>query len=702
MYIQKYILIYLVLFSFFATMLTAKEFTNTSYYVAYNKADKTEFALVMPSVNKIYTHKAGHILAKDLHRVDEQFTSFPTYNNGKLCFSSLVNDATEEYGTSIMKDNCYQIDFFYTQKEIIPKEGVAFILTYIPTNTVYEGLAGDAKSFKIVRQGEVVYNKNSITNEKYDLFHFNINNGYITLQETQKDDEFNVANYKGLSFYYRKLSYTNYKLTQMNDEEFNLLNDSQKLLVAHKLLSTFFFGYPLKKLEEKINSDTFISTLRDNLENDVTDKGWLEDYIIDDSFFRQYNKWYSPQAITILTRFYAMKHLDKYFIHNWIAYILTQTIMFSPAYELESTHTSNIANTYNRIVTMLNVDSGMRYMTYVHMMSEDNWRRFRSPEDNGREMLEIYTLDGNDSHVPIAARALKNWKLNTDSDTLEVSLNENRLPLELFGETIYNGDDFYRELVKSEQFTYGVSSRLVDFFFPKKSEDEKKVIITSIVNSKPESWKDILYQIVFSKTYLLHNVRAESAEEIFYSLTKIMDFKHRSSTFYDFKRSLENMHQATMKYKLGKLQRVPLDTLSFAYYNQYIRDSIILRRSDPKKNDDYDAWNRQGWSDSFIANNNFKLNSRDDEESLKIYINYLFKSLIAREANSNEITLFTNHMIEDKDGKRLFIDAFNIFKTDKDSAKQIAKQEERKRNITRIILDYISRLDMTYSQQEVK
>jgi len=655
----------------------------------------------MPSVNKIYTHKAGYIASKDLHQIDQQFSSFPTYDNGRLCFPALKKEADGKDGASLMANHCYQVDFFYTQKEILP-QGAVFMLTYIPTDTVYEGIAGNAKSFKLVKQGDTLYAKNSITEENYASFTFYLYDGKITLDESNTRNEFDKASYKGLYFYYKKLSVSQYQLSQMTDTVFNALNKTQKRQVAHTLLSTFFFGYPLKTLEKKIASKTFISDLKDALEKDITDKAWLEEYILNDTFFKQYSKWYQPQAITILTRFYAMKHLDRYFIHNWIAYILTQTIMFSPAYELESTHTSNIANTYNRIVTMLNNDSGIRYMTYVHMMSEDNWRRFRSPEDNGREMLEIFTLDKNDSHVPIAAKALKNWKLDTDSDTLEVSLNENRIPLTLFGETIYNGDDFYRELVKSDQFMYGVSSRLIDFFFPQKSEDEKKVMVAAIVKSEPESWKDIFYQIVFSQNYLLKNQRAQSGEETFYSLAKIMEMKHKRSTFRELKYALENMHQATMKYKLGKLQRVPLDTLSFAYYSQYIRESILLRRSDPKKIEDYDSWRRQGWSDHFIANSNYTLNNKDDEESLKNYINYLFSALIAREANSDEITLFTNHMIEDRDGKRLFKDTFNIFKTDEDSDKQIEKREERKRNITQIILDYISRLDMTYSQQEVK
>jgi len=60
------------------------------------------------------------------------------------------------------------------------------------------------------------------------------------------------------------------------------------------------------------------------------------------------------------------------------------------------------------MVTALNDQEGLRFITYKHMMSEDNWRRFRSPEDNGREMLEIYNLDFNDAHVPISAKALQN------------------------------------------------------------------------------------------------------------------------------------------------------------------------------------------------------------------------------------------------------------------------------------------------------
>jgi len=521
-------------------------------------------------------------------------------------------------------------------------------------------------------------------------------------EEATTDPKYDVS-YKGLTFYYENLAPSDYQLNQLTNDEFNALGAAQKLQVANTLLGTLFFGYPQKELQEKIDSDNFIAGIRSGMEEERTDKAWLESYILDEDKFRQYSSYSEPQAINILSRFYAMKDLDSYFLKNWVAYILTQTIMFSPAYELSTTHTPNISRVYNRIVTFLNEEGGMRYITYVHMMSEDNWRRFRSPEDNGREMLEIYQFDMDDTHVPIAGKALQNWKLNTNSDTLEVGLNQNTEALNLFGTTIYNGDDFYRELVKADLFTKGVTQRLVDFFFPETSTAKKQQITDSIVSSKPETWQDILLQIVFSEEYLLHNNRAKSVEETFYSLAKKMDYKHKDSTLYYFKEDLEDMHQATMKYKLGKLERVPQDTLSFAHYHKFVREKVLLRRSNPDAINDYDSWARPGWSDSFIAFDNFDYDSNSDTVSLDAFVHYLFKTTVAREATSEELKLFRDHMIESRDGKQLFRYEFNMFVTyDNDPERQTSKREEYKRNIAFIVLDYISRLDTTYRQREVQ
>jgi hypothetical protein len=335
------------------------------------------------------------------------------------------------------------------------------------------------------------------------------------------------------------------------------------------------------------------------------------------------------------------------------------------------------------------------------MMSEDNWRRFRSPEDNGREMLEIYLLDQDDSHFPLAGKALQNWKLNTDSDTLEVSLNENRDPLNLFGTIVVNGDDFYRELVKSSLFTKGVTRRLVDFFFPQASINKKVSLTQSIVASHPETWQDILMQIIFSEEYLLHNARAKSAEESFYSLAKKLNYKHHKSTFYYLKDALEDMHQASMKYKLGKLNRVPMDTLSFAYYHKYLREEVLLRNSNPDKINNYSAWDRKGWSREFISLDNFTFNENMQLATLNSFIHHLFKTIVSREATTAELNLFKSHMTYVEEGETYFHWAFDMFDTYDDTQRQIKERENRRVNIATLVLDYLSRLETTYLQKEV-
>ncbi len=521
------------------------------------------------------------------------------------------------------------------------------------------------------------------------------------LTQTQEEPTMYDLSYKGLTFYAQNKDVSEYTLKQLTNDEFNALSEVEKLKVANKLLSTLFFGYPQDILLEKINSGQFISTVYNNLKEEVTDKAWLESYIIDETFFRQRN-YNEQEGVDILSRLYAMKHLDKYFLHNWIAYVLTQSILFSPAYELDTSYAPNIASVYNRIVMMLNVESSMRYISYVHMMSEDNWRRFRSPEDNGREMLELFTLDENDEDVIIAGQALQNWRLDSDSDTLVVGLNQNTQPLQLFGTTIYNGDDFYRELAKSSLFTKGVTTRIVDFFFPETSSLKKSQIVKTLLASSPETWQDIMLQIVFSSEYLLSTSQVKSAEELFFSMAKKMEFKHRTYTFHTFKDALEDMNQASMKYKLGKLNQVPTDTLSFSTYHKYIRERIFFRKSNPTKIDDYTAYDREGWDEKFIANEKFNFNESNVTQSLESLVQYLFNVVISRNPNPEELALFTTHMTYVNNGVLTLDDTFNMFRTHSDPLIQKSRREDRKRNIAILVLDYLSRLTETYTYVKVK
>ncbi len=165
-------------------------------------------------------------------------------------------------------------------------------------------------------------------------------------------------------------------MEQLNDNEFNSFTEEKRLKIATNLLNTLFFDYPLQNLKEKVNSGNFLFSIRESFKTEVLDPIAIEEYILDDDNFKQFKEDYSwtyPQTLQVLRRFYVMDKIDKYYFHNWMTYVLTQTIMFSPAYELNSVHSSNVEIVYNSILGMIEDKSGIRYSTYLHMMSENNW-----------------------------------------------------------------------------------------------------------------------------------------------------------------------------------------------------------------------------------------------------------------------------------------------------------------------------------------
>jgi hypothetical protein len=479
----------------------------------------------------------------------------------------------------------------------------------------------------------------------------------------------------------------------LSDSEFNRLSITNKRIVADKLLTSLFFGYPFQELEAKMASGHFLCSVRKGLTEKQNNMVEVEEEIVNEDHY-YHSEWANNEVLDILARFYAMKHLDKHYLHNWIAYILTQNILFFPAYELDTSHDPNTASVYNWLVMDLNDDIGMRYSTYLHMTSSDNWRRFRSPEDNGREMLEIYAFDFDDTHVPKAAKTLQNWYLDEDADTLVIGLNANTVPQQLFGTTVTSGFDFYRELAKSNAFTVGSVHRLVDFFFTEHSDTDKTNITNQIVASGPETWQDILLQIVFSKEFLLNTQRPISAEELVYSLMKKLDYKHFDRTFYYLNEALQGMNQASMKYKLGKLERTPLDTLSFAYYHKYVRDTILRRNVCGAALQSYDDWNSYGWRPGLVDSTNFAFDTNNPQSTLTSFITYLFSMVVHRLPTQAELELFKSNMLTPDRTK--YQSSYNFLTADGEGC-------YTGRNRTAIhILDYLSRLTELYMFQEVQ
>jgi hypothetical protein len=155
------------------------------------------------------------------------------------------------------------------------------------------------------------------------------------------------------------------------------------------------------------------------------------------------------------------------------------------------------------------------------------------------------------------------------------------------------------------------------------------------------------------------------------------------------------MHQAAMKYKLGKLERVPLDTLSFAWYHKYIRESILLRAvCGNEEENGYDNWNNYGWRPALLGNDRFAYNESDPEATLRSFITYIFEFLIHRPPDSGEMDMFLSAMLRD-DGRYEWSYDFSAIN-------DTTGCYDRRERTAKDVLDYLSRLSELYMFQEVR
>jgi hypothetical protein len=321
---------------------------------------------------------------------------------------------------------------------------------------------------------------------------------------------------------------------------------------------------------------------------------------------------------------------------------------------------------------MIGEGSSIREIVYEHMISQENWRRFRSPEDNTREMMEIYLGRFIDSEVPLASKACRNWYLTDESENyqLVIGFNENDEAVEILDTTIVDCYDFYREVSQHASLIPNITKILVGVFFTGYTDEQKSQITDAIVAAKPTTFNDIFSDIIFSREYLLKVERPRRLEETFFNIAHRIDwfafakfFRYLNSQYSGSSfPTLNQMKQAPMKYKLGKPFAVPLDTLSFSYYHKSIREKLMLDiKSDEFNPDD------GGWQADFID----KGLEGDD------FIDYLFLSVLSRRATQAELDEL-NSIFESRGYDR----------------------ENKEKNKAMVVMDYMSRLAELYYMQK--
>lgn len=359
--------------------------------------------------------------------------------------------------------------------------------------------------------------------------------------------------------------------------------------------------------------------------------------------------------------------LSRDYFAMWMAYRLANTILFSPALELETVNYTDIQRVFQRLVSMIENGNPIRDVVYAHVISQENWRRFRSPEDNTREMMEIFLGRFKDEEVPRAALACKNWSLTDDSDDyqLVIGYDENTEPQDILDTTVTTCTDFYMALANHADLIPRITSLLVESLLNGSPADVQQQVVDTIVSENPQVFEDIFIPIIFSREFLLNAERPAQIEECFFNIAHRISWWARANFFREINPAwgstnptMKNMKQASMTYKLGRPAEVPLDTLSFSYFHKAIREKVLLEI----RKDLFDE-NDGGWQEEFIGVDL----SGDD------FIKYLFVSIISRWPEDFELT--TLHDIIE--GRRYTSDDKALYQA-------------------LITMDYLSRLSETY------
>jgi len=468
-----------------------------------------------------------------------------------------------------------------------------------------------------------------------------------------------------------RLTNTKEAAAPLSEVEYDKLSPESQYRVANKLSATLFKGVPASEFfdlghginELKVDGGkNYLTETRAALSERLLNKDNYSRAIEARHIFNRDEQAVSAEPLATIHEY----PLSRDLFEAWMAYTLANTILFSPAPEIDSADHIDVQRIYDGLLKAMSEDASIRDIILVHQKSQANWRRFRSPEDNTREMIEIYLgLFDRDADVPKASIACKNWSLTDDDDGYQLVIDHSEANTEpqqlLDGYWVTSCEEFYEVIASHPLVIPRITTFLVDRFFPNFSSQKRAAIVQDIVATNPVRFHDIFLPILFSKEYLLNNEKPKSFEETFFNLAARTQWEAHTRFLNELvntdlgstQPTLYKMGQPAMRLKLGRFKDQPLDSLSFATYHQAVRDRVLVV-NDPR----WGSWNESEFSEY------------GDYFELEEYIQYLFISAASRKATIEELETLTS-VIE-------------------------TANEENKIGQARIVFDYISRLPEIY------
>lgn len=394
----------------------------------------------------------------------------------------------------------------------------------------------------------------------------------------------------------------------LSESEFDSMSAVEQYQISNKLLSTLYKGVSVDDFFDvsaglsqpmRKESSNFLHDIRVQLETplDSSNREELDKTINGDDDALDVNGNSAPLEAKYYFNSSRPKQMplarileypvSKDMFSQWMALNLSNTILFSPAEEIDSADITDVQNLFRRLEISIKAGASIRSIVATHQRSVENWRRFRSPEDNTREMIEIYLgLFDRDDDVPRASQACRDLYLTDEAAGYKLAYTDypNTEPQLVLGQYVLNCNEFYDVIASHPLLIPRVINVLVDYFFEGRSGEVRIQMVESIAAANPTTFEEIFTAIIFSKEYLISTERPRSFEESFMGTASRLKWDAHQDIFYGMttgrgstsRTELAEMGWPTMSLKLGRLSGVPLDSLSFANYHKGMREVLLL------------------------------------------------------------------------------------------------------------------------------
>lgn len=519
----------------------------------------------------------------------------------------------------------------------------------------------------------------------------------------------------------------------LTQSEFDQLDPEDQYMVASKLMATMFRGVPLDEFADTTRGMDTIYVKQTNFMNQTyqalttslsaTERNTLNDevYGVDDygnpdpDLAKYYfNSNYPHQKLMARIVEYPVSR-DQFV--SWMSYFLANTIMFSPAREMDSTDAQDISRVINYLELNLREGNSIRQIIRGWLHNLSRWRVSRSPENHALEMFELYLgLFETEEDSRNGGIACRNYWLTDNSADYQLAADftyQNTEYVKVLDSLVLTCEDLYDLVAGHELLMPRVTEVIVNYFLDGRSEQDRLALVESIVNNNPQTFDDIFLAIIFSEEFLLNTNRPKTFEENMFGFLDRMHWDSDTNSgrlgyylFYYLTQSgsdnmrLAGMGWSPMEYKIGRTPFLPMDVLSFANYHKSMREHVVM-------NDnafDGQSSNYSGVSGSFYLAGGEDLKPELDSLTAEEFIDFVFLSALGRRATDD----WNNGTDVVAGEKSTFItEGLNLsyLVTDDEGIVQLRRSGDYEYwtdNFAEIMLDYISRLPEFYYFQAVQ